>query len=629
MKLLDTFKFVKKVSTELDDLNKSINKITLTGKINALEAAATLFDFTDATAVKFNHLKEKLVDVLIEHTLAKNVNELRSKSSIVMDVLIRNLFERTADVGFLSTDGMIIKFLTDSDVSREEMRDRLHEYKIKYSVYSEIVIFDTNGECKVNLDESNQIKSTKDSIIQEALQSDSYVEVYKNSDIYHENTKTLMYAQKIMDKNNPIGVLCLCFSLDDELERIFQNLKQDDEILVLASGNSVVASTYSTLRINKYISYSDEEYTFADKNIQVSTKTVGYQGYNGLKEWYALATKIKDTQNQTSKYAHLEKPKKLNLLNEELKNIIDEADELIDDLGDVIINGELIASRKKVYVLSPILESLREVSENLVQTIKASVDNLSDIVEESLINDALVASNLAIDIMDRNLYERANDCRWWAITPEFQEQLASKEPDLKKINGILKYINDLYTVYTNLFIYDTNGVIVAASNETQVIGQKIDYIPLNSVMGNRNTQNYYVSKFEKTQFYKNEATYIYNATINNSKNSVGGIGIVFDAKVEFEAILQDCFPKGKKGFALFIDNERRIISTTNKELVITKEFDIDEEFLKESKKRPYVNYVKYNDKNYIASCSLSKGYREYKTKDNYKNTVYALMFIEV
>ncbi|MDQ7068951.1 MAG: hypothetical protein Q9M40_13855 [Sulfurimonas sp.] len=37
---------------------------------------------------------------------------------------------------------------------------------------------------------------------------------------------------------------------------------------------------------------------------------------------------------------------------------------------------------------------------------------------------------LAIDIMDRNLYERANDSRWWALTPLFIEELSSQNRTL-------------------------------------------------------------------------------------------------------------------------------------------------------------------------------------------------------
>jgi len=68
--------------------------------------------------------------------------------------------------------------------------------------------------------------------------------------------------------------------------------------------------------------------------------------------------------------------------------------------------------------------------------------------------------------MDRNLYERANDCRWWALTTKFRI-LLDKNPKtkdhLKMMADILVYIHELYTVYDCLFIYDDKGKVIALS----------------------------------------------------------------------------------------------------------------------------------------------------------------------
>ena len=59
--------------------------------------------------------------------------------------------------------------------------------------------------------------------------------------------------------------------------------------------------------------------------------------------------------------------------------------------------------------------------------------------------EALLAqAALAMDIMDRNLYERANDCRWWALTPDFRRILSQpsiSRGELSKLESILEYIN--------------------------------------------------------------------------------------------------------------------------------------------------------------------------------------------
>ncbi len=84
----------------------------------------------------------------------------------------------------------------------------------------------------------------------------------------------------------------------------------------------------------------------------------------------------------------------------------------------------------------------------------------------SLLRDNQFHAALAIDIMDRNLYERANDCRWWALTPTFAELLSAPSPtDTHRatIRAILQTINGLYTVYSNLIVFDRAGRIIAVS----------------------------------------------------------------------------------------------------------------------------------------------------------------------
>lgn len=81
--------------------------------------------------------------------------------------------------------------------------------------------------------------------------------------------------------------------------------------------------------------------------------------------------------------------------------------------------------------------------------------------------------------MDRNLYERANDCRWWAPTSAFRQILSKPEvtpDDAQQISDILKYINGLYTVYTNLFVYDRNenAQIVVTRGKSGKVGIIVD-----------------------------------------------------------------------------------------------------------------------------------------------------------
>ncbi len=628
--LLTLFPFVTKIIQELEHQNKLLNKITLTGKINALDVAATLFEFTDATIKTFDTLKNELVEALLEENLKKHTTVLESKSKVAINILIRNLFERTADVGFLATDGVIIDFLTTGGIDEASMRSRLISYAKKYTVYNEIIVFDLEGNPKVNIHPTNRPLKLDDAILKEALQSDTYVERYAHFPFFSSQSRTLIYAQRILKENRSVGVLVLCFRLDDEFRRILEHLSNEYELIGVAGKEGAMSRVEKSTILQK-MRYSSAAYTLLDKRqLCITSKTTGYQGYSGLDEWYgfAIARKMEPPHSRTSdETEHRRHQSKL--LNDKLQSVIAKADDLVEDLSDVIINGELIASKRRVYVLSPILDNLRIVSSSLLETIKNSVDNLEYLVRTSLVDESKLASHLAIDIMDRNLYERANDCRWWALTPLFQRELSRDNPDSEALNATLHYINALYTVYTNLFLFDRNGRICAASNDRSIIGQNVPQGYLGKVLSNSNEQHYTVSSFETTPFYEAGPTYIYFATVRHKNSAVGGIGIVFDAAVEFPAMLKDSFPLNKNGFSAFIDKERRIIASSGCDLKTLETLPIEPRLLEKHTSHAYYEFITYNERPYLFSAVKSQGYREYKTEDNYRNELFAVTMIEV
>ncbi len=67
-----------------------------------------------------------------------------------------------------------------------------------------------------------------------------------------------------------------------------------------------------------------------------------------------------------------------------------------------------------------------------------------------------LALNL-IDIVDRNLYERTCDVRWWATDTAIVDALNDKDWAAKRLGVIL----DSYTVYHDIWLMDTNGQVIA------------------------------------------------------------------------------------------------------------------------------------------------------------------------
>lgn len=626
-KLLEIFPFIQNSIKLLDDQNRFLKKIILTGKICALEKAANLFSFTENTIITFSDLKAELIPLLIRENLKKFTEELRSKAQISIDILIRNLFERTADVGFLATDSAIIDFLKGT-IAPEKLRERLIEYTMKYSVYNEIIITDIQGNIRLNINQVNSLTSSSDSIIKRALQSDGYIEQYAYTDLFPSQKKTLLFAQKITENNHSIGVLILCFRFEDEMQRIYSSLLNPNEHIFFTDGKEIITSSSneSTQIINEYRKgLINPETSYHEGNLFISAKTKGYEGYYGV-SWNCIA--YINVKRSTQKPPIKDPISQKCTLDENIKAIIRKADDVIEDLSDVIINGELIAAKERVYVLTPVLDNLRTVSSSILSTIKDTVTNLENTIMDGLVFEAEASAKLAIEIMDRNLYERANDSRWWAMTPIFEEELASETPNIQRLSEVLQYINSLYTVYTNLFIYDHHSTILASSNDSTIIAHKVSGDYISKTLTNNSTQNYFVSPFENTPFYNGEATYIYSATIRYKGKILGGIGIVFDAAPQFKAMLNDSFPSQKQGFSSFIDRKGVVLSTTAPDTVPMEKMLLDEDILRFNSKDTAHKFITYNGKKYLLGIAQSHGYREYKVEDNYKNDVLSLTFIE-
>src|SRR5690606_13069211 len=126
----------------------------------------------------------------------------------------------------------------------------------------------------------------------------------------------------------------------------------------------------------------------------------------------------------------------------------------------------------------------------------------------SSLSDSEFVSHLMVDLLDRNLYERSDDCRWWALTPELQVALADPQRSadtVARIAEILGYINSLYTVYTRIFVYDEDGFIIASTDfggdGRDVVGWSVDERTLGHVRGLGSDQQYYVTPFEPTPLY--------------------------------------------------------------------------------------------------------------------------------
>ena len=139
---------VDKYKEELGRLSTSWDMFALLGQLGDIniDIGKTKENFLNLTSTLLNHLSEQQIK--------KVTQEMKFKAQVAIDILIRNLFERTADIGFLATDDDIRNFIQNyvskynenSVILRDNIQKRFKEYVSKYSVYFDIVVLDNHGK---------------------------------------------------------------------------------------------------------------------------------------------------------------------------------------------------------------------------------------------------------------------------------------------------------------------------------------------------------------------------------------------------------------------------------------------------------------------------------------------------
>ncbi|MDR3347177.1 MAG: hypothetical protein LBN32_01045, partial [Helicobacteraceae bacterium] len=564
----------------------------------------------EKTQQSFADLQKRLVGYMLDETLKNAVSEAHSRAALSIDILTRNLYERSADVAFLASDETLIDFMSSSDRSvqtRDAIERRLNDYKSLYTVYSDVVLLAANGMVVARANSAKGYERVQDELISKALSSQEYVQAYAFNEITRD--RSMLFLCKIVLGERELGVLALVFDLRDEMKRIFATLGSvtafaDQALRVIGSSDQRViaeaslmssAQSYTTKRLGSSI------------YIGVKAATKGYEGYKGL-DWFGIA--YMPINSGSGNVSDLRFP---SLLSADLHGIINQSDEIGEDLGDVVINGELIASKTRAYALNPILENIRTIGEQTRAIFVRTESDLNGIASASLFNDVALFAKIALDFLDRNLYERSNDCRWWALTKLF------RQGRFDETSKALERLNRLYSVYSLLFIYDRQGIIRAVSKHeaAKYIGQQCADETALAALGNVDPQRYFVSRFAPSVYYDGKPTYIYHASITAltpQQEAIGGIGVVFDAQPQMEAILRAVIRRDTNGNPIegamnfFVDDRLTVIASTNPQIEPATTLAIEIEY-EPSKAKP----IEYNGKSYIAAMNQSAGYREYNT----------------
>ncbi|ARN21628.1 chemotaxis protein CheW [Piscinibacter gummiphilus] len=573
------------------------------------------------TREQFQSLSHVLLDSLARQQLRDALQSLRGTAQVAIDVLVRNLFERTADVGFLSTDAAV-RDLVAGRLEREALEARFAAYVAKYSVYDDVVVLDGAGSVLARLDRSAAGTRCDEAWVAEAQRPGvPYVERFGTTSLL-DGRRGLLYAAAIPGG----GVLCLSFRFDDEMARLFARLSDDHggSVVALLDGQGRVTASSDTWQLpvgvtvppvpegRHVVRLAGRDY------LAVRAPATGFQGYDGP-GWTGLALVPADLAfpdvGQESGTPLARDLDTRDVFDEELRGIPLQAEGIQRALAQSVWNGKLqlgrgAAGQAANGLAAALLKEVSATGDRIRTVFRDAIARLQATALSSILSQARFQAGLAIEIVDRNLYERANDCRWWALSDDLGQAL--KDPAAAARAGdVLRHINGLYTVYSLLVLFDAQGTVVAVSDPSRadLVGQPLDASLVRATLALRDPQAYHVTPHEPTPLAGGASTLVYTAALGTA----GGVAIVFDGAAQFTAMLKDALPDVPGASGLLVDRAGRVVATTDERFAVGSVAPVPAALLSGERGASVHEVVEIDGVMYAMGVGQSSGYREYRS----------------
>jgi len=614
-----------------------------------------------------------------------------SMAKIKIDMMERSLLERTCDVRWWALEKAFWQCIEVSNAAHDNKEGksktagkttqhsthqqaidlactRLEDIRSSYTLYRDLVIVNAQGTVVASSNVERKhltlgLDVSDEAWFQRGLQTkdgtDYHVQDIAISKL--EDQASLIYATAIRangDENGEvIGVMGVLFDFQGECQIIL------DDYLPKGSEGDILDGWFSffTNRQGKAICSSDQYFIpfgaspelprshrhlskpgesqvstgifFGTRSLLVSYHSAGFNEYEGLGWTSHLVlpiTAIFERVSDSKVFGIT--PKELmssSLIPEQNRQTYQEIQRNKGDIQLISINGIVLATDlgKAGKSFMPIFDQITETGSSTTGKMELLLSEMSaDMLQQNL--QALTnLSQQAIELIDRNLFERAADVRWWSTDHVLWECLQSKDKKhLVTINKRLQIINASYTMYRDLVVADASGRIVANSkveNRDKLDGMSVaDQYWFRQGMQMSKLVQFAAQDVCDSELENENTSLIYcSAVLENGQRSgkpVGVLGIMFDWENQAKPILADCLPRinnevAHGGAAFYVNRERMVIATTDDtHFPINRVVPIPPENVNLKDGQTASGIFSANGRKYIIGSSGSSGYREYK-----------------
>ncbi|QLC49893.1 cache domain-containing protein [Methanolobus zinderi] len=545
---------------------------------------------------------------------------------------------------------------------------RLEDIKNSYTLYRDLVIADSEGYIIANSNSLRRseflgIRVNDEDWFTRALKTHNGTE-YIAQDICPSSVEeqlSLVYSTAVRedsDENgNVLGAMGIFFDFQGEAKIIL------DEYMPLTQAGIIQDGCYSmfTSSDGKIIASTDEDILEVGKRAHIprnnraladgeqvntymafegvdsaifSSRTDGYLEYRGL-GWSSHVILPKshifaDTVQADEYYIESKELMNSNINPEINKQTYAKIQNDKNEIQLISLNGTIYASKmgKRGEQLGPIFKQITQSSNFITSKMEELLQEMAAVELQLNLRTLENFAKQAIDLIDRNLFERSADIRWWSTDEYFWKALLNpSEKEFMKASNRLKVINGSYTMYRNLVLADSNGIIKACS-DTELMSELggldvSDHIWFQEGALTSQSNQYVVQDVMNSPLEKDKhrsLTYAGGIRENGNREgeAIGVLGILFDWDTEAKTILSTCLPKDRNGnvisgsVAVYVNRDFEVIETTDEvDFSVGSVLTLPTEVLALQSGEKVSGIFEFNDQKYIYGACRTKGYREY------------------
>ena len=281
-------------------------------------------------------------------------------------------------------------------------------------------------------------------------------------------------------------------------------------------------------------------------------------------------------------------------------------EEKIDSIDGVMRKSELLAINALIEAsragaqgaafsvvaqeMAALAENIRRLSGELRQAISENTEGLQ-VAGARMLHEfrgtryADLALN-AIELIDRNLYERSCDVRWWATDQAVVDAAASSgDAERRHASERLATILRSYTVYLDLWIADADGRVIATGRPRhypKALGSDVSNTRwFRDAMATRSGDDFAVADVETLSALGGASVATYATAIRRDGaekgEAIGALGIFFDWAPQAEAVVTGVSLSAEEKAScrvLLLDANHRVIASSDGRGILTETFKL-------------------------------------------------------